>query len=56
VLRAVVFHAVTWAEVYLLNDLGEWISSVVEEDGAVNFGLTVSKSELLAVVGDTRYD
>ena len=36
-------------DVLVLNDLGEWESSVHVEDGLVNFRLTLSKSELVAV-------
>jgi hypothetical protein len=37
------------ADVLVLNDFGEWESSVHVEDGLVNFRLTLSKSELVAV-------
>jgi hypothetical protein len=42
-------HASTHADIFVLNDLGEWESSVREDGGIVNFGLTLSKSELVAV-------
>lgn len=37
------------ADVLVLNDFGEWESSVHVEDGLINFRLTLSKSELVAV-------
>jgi hypothetical protein len=41
-------------DILVLNDLGEWESSVYMDGGAPNFRLTLSKSELVAVGPDAR--